>query len=750
MKNITAKPIITLLCFTLVSTLPLSAQHKKDTTDATSSNSAIFLNAASDSKPREISLGLPTNTSSAVPIFEDGMPVTYYIYQMFPYKSWHGGVSARSTSTIGPMETAMRYGEINNYVDSYNKGGSETFKGSVSYVVGQWGQHKLDINVTGPIARGWGYSLSTYQNFDPGSNHTINPMLKDRHQFYKGVLSKDFLNGRGGMALTYQYVNFMNIQETYGPFVFVGDGSVKMYNGFDLGYDSYRPDIATFTFMDFKTGEMREMGIKEGNTDKTHHLTYTLDYDLGNGVHLDFRSRLRGGTSVRGAGSLSGIENVAESAGYTYRDGTPFSGYLQRRMILHFDAFDTSWMNNAEVQFSRGNHSLRIGADYHFTHGGTTSSSVNFAHSVEADPAIIARNGEIYSNFNSAGEYYDGFENKVAGYVYDEWKPFSKMSLTGFLRAEYLNIHGQSANNIGDDKSNTRYNGFNLTKGKITHFGENYLNGSFGLNVNYVIVGNLAFQADGIFTRVHSNIFNYGGFYDPSTDPTDTKFVRAGISYKNDWVNVVSQVNYINQSNYNTRSIFQHSLTRPVGDLPVGYNESLTLPVTYGIASLGWVTDAMLTPFKGFTLHLQYTLREPKYRNFEFTPTFSDGVTEEYDFSGNNVTNLHKMEIVVDPSYSYGAWRWWLSTRYISKTYINKTNSLFFKGRLETFGGIDYRLSSKCKVSLNVINILNQKGASGLISSADLVTDASGFKDYLMSGTFIRPFTIELGINLDF
>lgn len=47
------------------------------------------MDAASDSRPREISLGLPTNTVGSVPIFEDGLPVSYYNFQLYPYKSWH-------------------------------------------------------------------------------------------------------------------------------------------------------------------------------------------------------------------------------------------------------------------------------------------------------------------------------------------------------------------------------------------------------------------------------------------------------------------------------------------------------------------------------------------------------------------------------------------------------------------------------------------------------------------------------------
>ena len=207
---------------------------------------------------------------------------------------------------------------------------------------------------------------------------------------------------------------------------------------------------------------------------------------------------------------------------------------------------------------------------------------------------------------------------------------------------------------------------------------------------------------------------------------------------------------YIQQNNKNMRGNFNHVLTAPAHGMPAGYTETVQRTAVYGVASLGWTTDAIVSPFSGFDVHLLFTLRNPQYRNFSFAPTFSDGVTEQYDFSGNNITNLHKLELSIDPSYTFGDWRVWAQVRYISKRYINKTNSLFFKGRWETFAGVDYDLSAKVKLSLNVINLLNQKGVSGLIDSADLVEDASGYENYVMAGTFIRPFTVELGCKVEF
>lgn len=713
-------------------------------------NSSMFINASSDSKPRQISLGLPTNNSSAVQIFEDGLPVTYYIYQNMPYKSWHGGVSSSGNGSMGPFETAMRYGEINYYVDSYNKTGGDKFKGAISYTIGSYGQNKLDVNVSGPIAKGFTYSLSTYQNWDPGSNHLVYPKIRDRHQYYKGVLSKTFAQDRGRMSLVYQHVYYRSLSENFGPFVFVGDGSVRPYNGFDLGHDSYRPVDEYFEFMDFKTGVMTTMSFLDGSVDETDHLTYTLSYDFESGLHLDFRSRYRAGTDYRGAGNMSGIDNAVESTGYTYADGTVYEDLVQKRQVLHFDAFDKSWMNNVELSRNYGRHTVKLGLDYWRNHGGTVTSSSMFAQEVCRNPQMLRFRGDSYFNFNTSAEFYDGIENKSAIYIYDDWHASDRLHLKAFLRAEWLNLHGDAALNIGDDTSNSRTSGFNLTKGKITPFKENFLNGAAGFDGSYYIGGGFSLKTDLTFTRAHTTIFNYGGYGDPTTDPSDTELIRGGVSYVNSWINLLSQITWVHQSNYKSRSVFQHILEKDSvdGEYPAGYTESKSIPSAYGIATLGWVTDATLTPFKGFSLHMQFTLRNPQYKNFEFKPMFSDGIQLEYDFSNKNVTNLHKVELTLDPSYSTGPWRFWLTGRYISKRYINKTNSLYFKGRVETFGGVDYKMNDKVKLSLNLVNLLNQKGANGNISSADLVEDASGYVDYVMAGTFIRPFTMELGVSV--
>ena len=49
-----------------------------------------------------------------------------------------------------------------------------------------------------------------------------------------------------------------------------------------------------------------------------------------------------------------------------------------------------------------------------------------------------------------------------------------------------------------------------------------------------------------------------------------------------------------------------------------------------------------------------------------------------------------------------------------------------------------------------MVNFLNQTGASAGIQAASLAVDPARFKDYLTSGTYIRPFTLEFSTSLKF
>ena len=730
----------------------LAQEQRRDTTKTSGegSNRNLLMNAASASQPRQISLGLPISGNAY--IYEDGLPVSYYNYQIYPYKSWHSGVSHESTATMSPQDMVLKYGIISYSVDSKSRLAGDKFEGRVNYTLNQFGRQAIDANLSTPIGKGWGISLSSYQNFDPGSNRMAMSYLMERTQFYKGSLSKTFADGRGKAGIIYQYSNFRNHIENFGPFIFVGDGSVKELEGFKLGRDSYRPADTYIQFLDVRNGQMTEQHIDDANTDKIHNVNFVLDYDLNNGMKLAVHSKYKNGRSNRANPSISGVTTATAETGFTYEDGTPYAGMVQNRRYLHFDAFEESWMTNASLSgiSSNSRHRWVVEADYWLNHGGTATSMWMASHEVKKDPKLLYLNGQSGRAYNSYAEYYHGHEHKLFAFASDEWSVTDRLWLKAGLRLEYLNVRGRAANDV--TPGNARHTGFSLVEAGVqpNKFNDSHFNHAYLVSARYALLDGFGVQAEYNSATIHSQIFHYGTYRYPSQKGITANYFRGGIFWKNSWIDLTSQITYIEQKNAQERPNFSHVLTKDANGMKAGQEENLTMFTYYDLATLGWLTDAVVTPFKGFNVHVMFTMRNPQYKNFKLTPTFSDGVTEEHDFSNNNITALSKTELEIEPSYTFDKWRIWLSARYFSKQYINKTNSLYFNGRWETFGGVDYKLNDHVSFAGSIVNILNQKGASGSITSADLVTDPTPYKNYVMAGTFIRPFTVELTTRLTF
>ena len=721
-----------------------------DSTKNTSgdSNRNVLMNASSATQPRQISLGLPI--SGYAYIFEDGLPVSYYNYQVYPYKSWHNGVSHESVRTMGPQDMVLKYGVITYSVDSWSKLAGDQLEGKLNYSVNHHGRHTIDANISTPLGKGWGISVGTYHNFDPGSNHLDMTKLQESAHFYKAALSKSWNEGRGKAGLIYQYSQFREVNENYGPFIFVGDGSVKEYDGFRLGIDQYRPANRTIKYLDVETGKMVEQDINDANTSKIHHVNFVMDYLWDNDLKLSIHSKFKHGQSLRSSTTLMGVSDAVSGSGYTYEDGNNYLGKVQTRRMLHFDGLEHSWMTNAALtgKSKDQRHNWRAEVDYWLNHGGVSTSMYLFAHEAKKDPKLLLLNGNEGFSYNSYAEYYDGHEHKIFGLVSDEWNVNRRLWLYGGVRLEHLNVRGLAANDM--NTGNARHIGFSLADEGVVknHFSDNHFNYAFIGSVRYAMLRGFGLQAEYSSAVTHSQLFHYGTYHYPTQKGMTTNYFRGGIFWKNQWIDLTSQITHISMSNSQERPNLSHVLTKDVGDLKAGMSESFTQNYFYDIATLGWLTDAVITPVKGLSVHLMFTIRDPRYKNYKITPTFSDGVTETYDFTDKTITALSKTELEIEPSYRFSKWRVWLSARYFSKQYINKTNSLYFNGRWETFGGVDFQLNKHINFAASVVNILNQKGASGTIPAADLITDPSLYKNYVMAGTFIRPFTFEFTTKL--
>lgn len=179
----------------------------------------------------------------------------------------------------------------------------------------------------------------------------------------------------------------------------------------------------------------------------------------------------------------------------------------------------------------------------------------------------------------------------------------------------------------------------------------------------------------------------------------------------------------------------------------------MAAPLTYDIKTWGWTTDVVAHPLKGLDIHFLFTYQEPTYKKYETSITFSDGYVGTINATGNIVAELPKVLIEFDPSYMITKdIKVWTSFRYFSKTYANINDAYYFNGHWETFGGVNWQVNKKLGLGVSVVNFLNQTGAKGSIAGAELITkdDAKDIKNTLMTGSYLRPFTVEFTANIKF
>ncbi|MCO6025750.1 2,6-beta-D-fructofuranosidase [Prevotella cerevisiae] len=733
-----------------------SVQNTKEVT-----NRNMLLNASSADQPRQINVGLPASLSAT--IFEDGLPVSYSAWPDMPYFSWFGGTSYGKVSGLSLSEGALQYGAVGYIVDSYHKQSGDHFNGTVNYQLNNYGRQVFDATLTGPIAKGWGYMISSHQIWDPGYAKLQAADLQTRMQNYKVMIDKHFASGRGYASLLYQYCRYINTGSSYAPFIYVGDGSVKKYNGFDYATDAYYGNEASsFSYLDVMDGKVKSKTWKDAGTTDNHQVTFHLNYNFKNGTNLDVSSKAKFGDVSMALNGVSGI--VSNAGGYYYANGSAFTGdYIQNRWMMYVPGFERDWLTTAILKGTSKNnrHSWRVGANIWYNRGGNMQMNTVMAHEVKEDPAeLYVKNsdGTLTSGVSynpGSGEYYDGHENKYAVFASDDWTISKRLWMSLGARFEYLGYSGKAALDEGD-YDNTRTQGWWIganKKGGIDRFTGDFINPSVAYNIHYTIAPGFGLLGEYVYVRQRPNLQDYAGEFLPTTAPVNINMGRAGIFWNNSWIQLVSQVSMITQTNYKARTTFYHVMQNNATDgsaYTKGEEVSVTQPITYNVRTVGWTTDFVLSPFKGFTFHGLLTLQDPVYKKFSIFATFPDGVTDGANVSGNTVTAMSKVLVELDPSYSWGKWNVGLNFRYFSKQYINKTNTLYFNGHWESFGHLNYMLNKTVFFSLNVVNFLNETGATGSIGAADLVTDISKYKNYLMSGSYLRPFEVSLSTTINF
>ena len=714
----------------------------------------VMLNASDANKPREIQIGLP---SEDVNVYENGLPAVYSSSVHKLAAHWRSDASLGEVGLMTPSESAILTGNVAYSVNSFSKLGQKDFRGVLNYKTNHFGWQNFDLNVSGGIGDKWLYTASMYQNFDPGSFDPQFTDYSDRTQLYHAGLTRLFDKGKLTLKYKFSKSQALGSMVNAAPFIYVGDGSVKELAGFKLGTSSYAPAGGTFTYMDILDGKMKTGRFGDFTGNKAHELALLYDYRFADGTEWSLHAKYMNAPEanyVDFGGST--ISRATAADNLLLENGSAYEGLVEgRRTWLHFGKVQNALLTT-ELKKQMGNHGVRLGLNEWFYHLDYHSSSFQWTATATETPEILTRTegtgSTKYRGFNELSpEYTKGYENKLALYFTDNWQVSPKFRLLYGGRLEYYRMSADqipfaryAGFHIGDTHTYTDSEGNTQTVTIAPHrVVKDKLNYAATVQATYNLTRQFGLTADATVATRFPKISDYAG-----TGPTEAQYkrvsiplLRGGVFFKNNWIDVTSMITYISKTN----NIDQQNVTKP------GTTQSKTTLLIYNIQTLGWTTSAEIDPFKGFHLHALFTYQKPTYDNYFIKSPF-EGVPD-LNANGNIVKEIPQILAEIDPSYQITPdLKLWLSFRYFGKTYANLTDALYFKGRWETFGGVNWTVNKHLTLGASVVNFLNQKGASGTINGTELLgkEEAAKYNNYTMSGNYLRPFTFELSASIKF
>lgn len=761
--------------------LGASAQEQDDGGNTQSSkeegNRNVMLNAASANGPREIQIGLP---SADVNVLENGLPVTYATNPHSVNSLWRADASLSHNGLLKISETAITTGNIGYAVNSFTQLGQKGFQGTLNYKTNHFGMQEVSLNLNGEIGKGkgWYYSASMYQDFDPGTFKIKSTPFQDRTQIYKFAITKRYDGDRGELTAMYHYSNSHPVYSyatQSAPFIYVGDGSVKEYGGFKLGTTSFLPTDNNMVYRDMRTGEVKSTTLYDASLNRGSEFNLMNRYRWDNG--LEWKVVMKYDHSM---GSLvyqtpMSLDENSAHISYMYEDAAgnmqPYTGqYVQSRMSCLNRGYIDEFLFTTELSKQFRTSTLRVGLNEWYYDVDYTSNTTMYDQSVPSDGSYPVRlwnagyatsasrtyggNGYFYDFNKNASEYYKGHENKLALYVTHDWDIFDKLNVYYGARFEWQSLKGQNAAvRNADGEYVNRFADYNLgatapdgTRITPTPLDYDWFNYDFTVAATYKLTRNFGFTGDFTYITQHLRLENFASATLPNTGRISVPLGRVGIYYNNPWISVTSLFSYISKTNNNSTLNLQHVTAD-------GNNEIVSAPLSYDIQTLGWTTDVEAHPFKGFDLHFLFTYQKPTYKKYETAVTFSDGYEGRIDATGNIVAEIPEVIVEIDPSYMIlPSLKVWASFRYFSKTYANLNDAYYFNGRWETFGGVNWQVNKHLSIGCDVVNFLNQTGAKGSIAGAELITkdEAGQYANHLMTGSYIRPFTVEFTASLKF
>lgn len=625
----------------------------------------VMLNAASaNAGPREVNIGLPASVGGTT-VLENGLPVVYFFWPEFPFMAWRMDASINRVQLLDLAQTAIHVGDVGFSVSTYDNLGTDIYQGNGGVSSNHFGLINSDLNISGPLGKGFKFTVGAFANFDPGtySNKNTEKYFTDQTVIAKAGITKDYSfgsQGTGSVSLLYKYVDSKSMtMSQYAPYFYKEGGKVSEIDGFKIGGDSYLNN-QRITLKNAFNGMYEERDAIEdyGSTSHTIDLIGKNKFDND----LNFNYIVRGHFAKAGIylPIMTGVE-VADAGEFTYADdGTPYSGeYAQGAMIIASRKTPVKSLTSLfEVGKLSGNHDWNAGLNvWMYDIDQFVSESALYYQEVAPNPrklisSIVGANP--YGNFGEGNEYHNGTETKTALFFTDKWTVSDVVDVGLGARFEYQTLRGDYIDN------NTPREDIYIETPK-TKISENFLNKAFAANAVYKVTGRFGILGEATYNEQAGHLENYSAGNYPDLKKSKIPGGGIGVFFNHPLFNIVSKATYIQRDEYRGTVNFSH---------PEDISRVERAAVKYDIQTFGWTTDIVTNPFENFNLHVLFTYQTPKYKNYSGMVFQNVAGLDEisYNYNDKYVTGISKVLIEIDPSYHWNKVRLWASARYFSKT----------------------------------------------------------------------------------
>ncbi len=613
-----------------VCALPAQAQKQKaavkDTvTTVQHGANNMMLNASSESEPRFINVGLPEATGGTV-VTENGLSVTYDTYTLRTNQAWRQDGSFAGATSRNLSETAIKLGEVGVSMITNSKKGGNKFAGVFNLKTNSFGLMSGNLSLSGPLKRGWYYAANAFVNLDPGTTNVNFTRFLDKTQLYKGILTKRYKKGE--FNVQYKYVTSKMINTKMSPYIYRDGKQVDALDNFDISHGNYLGNSITWHVKDPLTGEYKDINIMDDTGTRTHMLDLFGNHTFDNGMNLDYSFRYQHANAGSGEFAYFAITDATvptEGQRYIYANKAtdqPYTGLVQNATYQYSSGTP---VNNAfgrlELSKKHRKHQWLVGLQSSYSNVDNYATGIfSFLQEVAENPQHLIQQSYVNGawqntqadrygqwNYNGSMFYFDGSETRNAIYATEQWKILPNLKLDLGARFEWHHINGNWAptevRNTWADKT--------WVSGDTQKIKKNNFNKSFTATLTWNILSNFGLIGDAYYIEATDALSVYKTSNDPLAKTNVVPYFAGGVFFNSKWISIISRISHISRSNLVASGGFTNSA-----------GENTKLSFNYDIQTLGWTTDANITPFKGFNLHLMLTLQNPKYDNFEFDVSF--------------------------------------------------------------------------------------------------------------------------------